>query len=90
MILAEDKRKYNGGNKNAGRKPKAQEQKLIEKLSPLEPTALKVLEQAVRGGEKWAVDLFFKYFYGLPKQTIDQTIKSEDVQITIVKPNDKG
>jgi hypothetical protein len=90
LILAEDKRKYNGGNKNAGRKPKAQEQKLIEKLSPLEPTALKVLEQAVRGGEKWAVDLFFKYFYGLPKQTIDQTIKSEDVQITIVKPNDKG
>ena len=87
-----DKRINNKGTKgnNGGRPPKAQEQKLIEKLSPLEPTALKVLEQAVRGGEKWAVDLFFKYFYGLPKQTIDQTIKSEDVQITIVKPNDKG
>jgi len=90
LILAEDKRKYNGGNKNAGRKPKAEEQKLVEKLSPLEPLALKQLEQAVRSGEKWAVDLFFKYYYGLPKQTIDQTIKSEDVQITIVKPKNEN
>ena len=81
---------HGGKRDKAGRKPKAEEQKLVEKLSPLEPLALKQLEQAVRGGEKWAVDLFFKYYYGLPKQTIDQTIKSEDVQITIVKPKNEN
>ena len=35
----EDKRKYNGGHTSAGRKPKAEEVALIEKLTPLEPLA---------------------------------------------------
>lgn len=85
----EDGRKNNGGHSTkgrAGRKPKAEEQKLIEKLSPMEEDALRVLHQAVKSGEKWAVDLYMKYYYGLPKQVIDQTIKSEDIQITYVKP----
>jgi phage terminase large subunit len=80
-----DKRKNNKGTKGnkGGRPPKAEEQKLIEKLSPMEEDALRVLHQAVKSGEKWAVDLYMKYYYGLPKQVIDQTIKSEDIQITL-------
>jgi len=87
--MKEDKRKNNGGNKNAGRKSKSEEQNLIEKLKPIDPIAREQLLQAVRGGEKWAVELFFKYFYGLPKQVIDQTINSSDnqIEIKIVKPN---
>lgn len=67
-----DGRKNNGGNKNAGRKPKADEQKLIEKLSPLDDVAYNALERALKGDEGWAVKLFMEYRYGKPKQTVDQ------------------
>lgn len=84
-----DKRKFNGGNKNAGRKPKAEEQKLIEKLSPLESTAHQKLKTAIQQGEKWAVELFFKYMYGLPKQTIDQKTTLDINDFDISKLYDK-
>lgn len=89
-----DKRKNNGGHSTkgkAGRKPKCDEQKLVEKLSPFEKDALRVLHQAVKGGEKWAVELYMKYYYGLPKQVIDQTINTDDnqIEIKIIKPNAK-
>ena len=66
--------KENGGaRKGAGRKPKVEEQKLIEKLSPLQPHAYKALDNALKEEQGWAVKLFFEYMYGKPKQTIDQT-----------------
>jgi hypothetical protein len=70
---------HGGKRDKAGRKPKAEEQKLVEKLSPLEDTAHKALKDAVNAGEKWAIELFFKYMYGLPKQTVDlnNNIKGE-------------
>jgi len=68
-----DGRKNNGGNKNAGRKPKADEQKLIEKLSPLDDIALKALENALKEEESWAVKLFMEYRYGKPTQKVEST-----------------
>lgn len=68
-----DGRKNNGGNKNAGRKSKAEEQSLIEKLTPLEESAYKALKNALEDEQGWAIKLFFEYLYGKPKQTIDQT-----------------
>ena len=65
--MAEDRRKYNRGNKNAGRKPKVDEQQLIERLSPLEPLAHSKLKEAIEEGERWAVQLFFNYMYCKPK-----------------------
>lgn len=85
----EEKKKHGGARPNSGRKSKSEEQNLVEKLTPIEPDALKQLQQAVRGGEKWAVDLFFKYFYGLPKQVIDQTVRGEDIKINYVAPPKK-
>jgi hypothetical protein len=67
-----DGRRNNGGNKNAGRKPKADEQKLIERLTPLEDTAYKALKEALKDSEGWAVKLFMEYRYGKPKQSIEQ------------------
>lgn len=68
-----DKRKNNGGHKtNGGRKSKAEEQGLIEKLSPLEPMAFDALTSALADGKDWAVKLFFQYKFGMPKQVIDQ------------------
>jgi len=79
-----DKRKFNGGNKSAGRKSKAEEQKLIENLTPMNPEALKQLRIAVKNGEQWAVKLFFEYFYGKPQTRIDVTSNDESLNIPII------
>jgi hypothetical protein len=70
MIM--DNRKNNGGNKNAGRKSKAEEQNLIEKLSPLDEIAFKALTDAINDGKDWAVKLYFQYSFGMPKQMVVQ------------------
>jgi hypothetical protein len=81
--MKEDGRRNNGGNKNAGRKPKAEEVKLIEKLTPLEPLAFKALTTALKEGKDWAVKLFFQYNYGMPKQIIEQTNIGEVTKIVL-------
>ena len=72
-----DGRKNNRGHSNSGRKPKAEEQVLIKKLSPLEPRAFKALTTALDEGHSWAVKLYFEYVYGKPRETKDLTIISE-------------
>lgn len=61
-----------GKRENAGRKPKADEQTLIEKLSPMDALALKALQEALAKGEPWAVKLFMEYRFGKPSQHIEQ------------------
>jgi len=87
----EDKR--GGARDGAGRKSKAEEQSLIEKLTPLEPLAFKALNDALKDGKDWAVKLFFQYNFGMPKQTIDQKNTHEiaenfPVSIVFTKPNE--
>ena len=72
-----DKRKNNGGHSNGGRKSKAEELKLIEKLTPLEPKAFKALEKGVEKGDFKYVQMFYHYYAGKPKETKDITISSE-------------
>jgi hypothetical protein len=79
-----DKRKNNGGHSNGGRKPKAEEQKLVEKLSPLEPKAYQALEDAIDDNQSWAVKIFFEYMYGRPKQAVDITTGGEKMQQPII------
>ncbi len=64
--------KLGGAREGAGRKSKAEEQKLIEKLSPLESTAHEKLKENIDLGKEWAIKLFFDYMYGKPKQMIEQ------------------
>ena len=73
----EDKRKYNGGNKNAGRKPKAEEVALIEKLTPLEPLAFAALEKGLEKGDFKFTQLFYNYYAGKPRETKDVTLTTE-------------
>ena len=72
-----DGRKNNGakkgGNAGAGRKPKADEQQLVERLTPLAEHGYKALKNALQDEQGWAVKLFFEYMYGKPKQSIEQT-----------------
>lgn len=81
-----DGRVNNGGKRNgAGRKPKAEEQQLIEKLTPLMPKAFKALEKALKAEEQWAVKLSFEYFFGKPKQSKDITTNGKDINISPIE-----
>ena len=72
-----DGRKNNRGTlgNKGGRPPKAQEQQLIEALTPMCDLALEKLEENIRAGESWAVKMFMEYFYGKPKETKDLNVK---------------
>jgi hypothetical protein len=73
----EDKRKYNGGHTSAGRKAKAEEIALIEKLTPLEPLAFAALEKGLANGDFKFTQLFYNYYAGKPRETKDITVSNE-------------
>ena len=80
-----DNRKNNGGHKtNGGRKSKAEEQKLIENLTPMSSIALESLQKGLEGKEQWAVKLFFEYFYGKPQQRVDVTTNDESLNVPLI------
>lgn len=70
-----DGRRNNKGTKGnkGGRKPKAEEQKLIEKLSPLATKAFRALDNAIQEEHSWALRLWFEYMYGKPKEKVEIT-----------------
>jgi hypothetical protein len=72
-----DKRKLNGGHPNSGRKSKAEEVALIEKLTPLEPKAFAALEKGLERGDFKFTQLFYNYYAGKPRETKDVTLISE-------------
>jgi len=80
-----DKRINNGGARTgAGRKGKAEEQKLIENLTPMNAMALESLEKGLEKKEQWAVKLFFEYFYGKPQQRLDVTSNEETLNMPVI------
>lgn len=68
-----------GYRENAGRKSKAEEQKLIERLTPMADKAHLKLQEAIDRGEQWAVRLFFEYYYGKPFQRMDITTNEQSI-----------
>lgn len=72
---------HGGKRQGAGRKPKAEEQELIEKLSPLDKKGFKALEDGLDDGQSWAVKLFMEYRFGKPKQVTDITTNGENITI---------
>lgn len=78
-----DKRKFNGGaREGSGRKPKADEIKLVERLSPLEDAALDALKKGVESGDiKW-IQLYLNYYLGKPRETKDISI-NEDLPLFV-------
>ena len=83
-----DGRKNNGGARaGAGRKPKADEIKLIENLDKAidQDYVFKKLHHLFAMGEMSAIRLYFEYRFGKPKQQldIDATVETEPVTIII-------
>lgn len=78
-----DDRVNNGGaRKGAGRKPKADEQQLVEKLTPLDEVGFKALKNGLTDGQSWAVKLFMEYRFGKPKQQIENTNINYNEELT--------
>lgn len=75
-----DRRKTNGGNCTKALRPETDKRKLTrselldayESLRPMLPDALNVIHEAILSREAWAVTLFMRYFFQLPKSTIEQ------------------
>jgi len=68
---------HGGKRQGAGRKSKADEVSLIEKLSPLEDIAFDALKSGVEKGDFKYVQLFYNYYAGKPKETKDITINED-------------
>lgn len=77
-----EEQKHGGARVGAGRKTRDEEQQLVERLSPMDDLALSKLNENIEGGERWAVELFFKYRYGMPKQMVDHTTNGKDINNT--------
>ena len=66
--------KGHGGSRNgAGRKSKADEAQLLDRLSPLEDEAFEALKKGITENSSWAFKMYFEYMYGKPKETIATT-----------------
>ena len=74
-----------GGNRQgSGRKSKAHQQKLIEKLDNVieEYEVLETLKQLIINGDLRAVQLYFNYRYGKPKDSVDINTTREDLGLS--------
>lgn len=75
-----DGRVNNGGARDgAGRKPKASEDDLRAKLSPMDDSALEAIKSGIEALDFQYVKLFMEYRFGKPKETkaIDLTSDGE-------------
>ena len=83
-----DKRKNNKGvigNKGGGRSSKADEDKLIQKLSQLDDKAFKCLKDGIKDGNYAFWNKFMEFRYGKPKERVDVTSGDEQINIPIIK-----
>lgn len=77
-----DGRINNGGKREgAGRKPKDAESKLIERLNNIiDPDeAIEILKNKIHDGDMRALQLYFNYRYGKPKESVE--VSSEGFNI---------
>lgn len=74
---------HGGKREGSGRKPKDEELKILEKLSPHDDLAIDKLVAGVKKGEFQYIKLFMEYRFGKPKQSIDHTTGNESFNIPI-------
>jgi hypothetical protein len=79
-----DKRKNNGGaRKNSGRKSKAEELGIREKLQPMERDFLDALQNQIQAENMAALKIYAEYFYGKPQEKVDITTDGKAISITL-------
>jgi hypothetical protein len=73
---------HGGKREGAGRKPKADEDKLLERLSPLDDMAFDALKDGISKKDYRYVKLFYEYRFGKPRETKDINL-DQDVPFII-------
>ena len=78
--------KRGGSRPGAGRKSKSEEQKLIERLTPMSDIAYEALRESLQDkkARSWSVPLWFSYMYGKPKQQVDVTSDGEQLNSPVI------
>jgi hypothetical protein len=68
--------KHGGKREGAGRKPKTEEQNIIEQMDSIMELSdlFTKLSNNINNGETKAIELWLKYRVGLPKQIIDSNV----------------
>ncbi len=74
-----------GFRQGAGRKPKAEEIELIERLTPFENIALRELEKGLKRGDFAFIKLFMEYRFGKPKEKIDIKQTHRPAPVIVIK-----
>ena len=77
-----------GARPGAGRKPKADEERLRDLLSPYMPDAIEKVVEIMRNGKQQkdqlaAAKLLIEYQFGKPKQQTDLTSGGEKISIPV-------
>jgi len=82
-----DRRRFNGGNKNAGRKPKANEIKLIERLdlNINQTLVFEKLKELIEGGSIRAIEVYLNYRFGKPREKVEMNLRPEVRKIIFVR-----
>jgi hypothetical protein len=76
----ENKTNHGGVRNGAGRKPKEDELKIIERLDNIieSDEAIKSLKRLIADNNFNAIKLYFEYRFGKPKETIENINKNYD------------
>lgn len=90
-----DKRANNGGNSTKAVRPddkrllsKTELQDAHSQLAPYSEKAIQVHTEALDNGERWAVELFYKYYFRLPTQSVDNKVMLSNFDITKLYDNE--
>lgn len=69
------------GNMNSGRKPKSEDLKMVERLTPLDDIAFEKLKKGIEAGDFKFIRLYFLYRWGAPKQMQEVTVTNTEVPV---------
>lgn len=75
---------WGGKREGSGRKSKADELMLLDKLSPMEDLFIQVLHDGLKKGDYKFAQLFANYYYGKPRETQDITLNQDTPLFEVV------
>jgi hypothetical protein len=82
---------WGGKRDGSGRKSKADEFKLLDKLSPMEDLFIQVLHDGLKKGDYKFAQLYANYYYGKPRETQDITLNQDTPLFeVVVKDNESS